>query len=173
MLTHPSVPAATLPEFIAYAKANPGKISMALAGNGIAPHMAGELFRMMAGLDIVHVPYRGGGPALTDLLGGQVQLLFSNLPADQYIKAGKLPALAVTTASRSETLPNLPTVAETVSGYEASVSFGVCAPKGTPTDIVEKLNAEINAGLADPKIQARMLDLGAKALESDSPFLNR
>ncbi len=164
MLINPSVPVATLPEFIAYAKANPGKISMASAGNGTAPHMAGELFKTMTGLDIVHVPYRGGGPALTDLLGGQVQLLFSNLPADQYIKTGKLRALAVTTASRSETLPNLPTVAETVPGYEASVAFGVCAPKGTPADIVDKLNAEINAGLADSQIKARMIDLGAKPL---------
>ncbi len=164
MLIHPSVPAATLPEFIAYAKANPGKISMASAGNGTAPHMSGELFKMMAGLDIVHVPYRGGGPALTDLLGGQVQLLFSNLPADQHIKAGKLRALAVTTATRAATLPELPAVSESVPGYEASVAFGVCAPKGTPAAIVERLNAEINAGLADGQIQTRLTELGAKPL---------
>jgi tripartite-type tricarboxylate transporter receptor subunit TctC len=136
MLVHPSVPAKTVPEFIAYAKANPGKINMASAGNGTAPHLAGELFKMMAGVDIVHVPYRGGGPALTDLLGGQVNLMFSNLPADQYIKSGKLRALAITTTTRSSTL-QLPTLGEFVSGYEASVAFGICAPKGTPTEIVE------------------------------------
>ena len=164
MLVHPSVPAATLPEFIAYAKANPGKISMASAGNGTAPHLSGELFKMMAGLDIIHVPYRGGGPALTDLLGGQVQLLFSNLPADEHIKAGKLRALAVTTSTRSPTLPELPTVGDFVPGYEASVAFGICAPKDTPAAIVDKLNAEINAGLADPNIRARLADLGAKGL---------
>jgi tripartite-type tricarboxylate transporter receptor subunit TctC len=164
MLVHPSVPAASLPEFIAYAKANPGKLSMASAGNGTAPHLSGELFKMMTGVEIIHVPYRGGGPALTDLLGGQVQLLFSNLPANEYINTGKLRALAVTTATRSSALPELPTVAEFVPGYEASVAFGICAPKGTPTDIVEKLNAEINAGLADPNIQARLADLGARAL---------
>ena len=164
MLVHPSVPAATLPEFIAYAKANPGKISMASAGNGTAPHLSGELFKMMAGLDIIHVPYRGGGPALTDLLGGQVQLLFSNLPADEHIKAGKLRALAVTTSTRSPTLPELPTVGDFVPGYEASVAFGICAPKDTPAAIVDKLNAEINAGLADPNIRTRLADLGAKGL---------
>ena len=118
---------------------------------------------MMAGVDIVHVPYRGGGPALTDLLGGQVNLMFSNLPADQYIKSGKLRALAITTTTRSSTL-QLPTLGEFVSGYEASVAFGICAPKGTPTEIVEKLNSEINAGLADPQIQARLADLGAREL---------
>jgi tripartite-type tricarboxylate transporter receptor subunit TctC len=164
MLVHPSVPAASLPEFIAYAKANPGKLSMASAGNGTAPHLSGELFKMMTGVEIIHVPYRGGGPALTDLLGGQVQLMFSNLPANEYINTGKLRALAVTTATRSSALPELPTVAEFVPGYEASVAFGICAPKGTPTDIVEKLNAEINAGLADPNIQVRLADLGARAL---------
>ena len=164
MLVHPSVPAKTVPEFIAYAKANPGKINMASAGNGTAPHLAGELFKMMAGVDIVHVPYRGGGPALTDLLGGQVNLMFSNLPADQYIKSGKLRALAITTTTRSSTLPELPTLGEFVSGYEASVAFGICAPKGTPTEIVEKLNSEINAGLADPQNQARLADLGAREL---------
>jgi tripartite-type tricarboxylate transporter receptor subunit TctC len=164
MLVHPSVPAASLPEFIAYAKANPGKLSMASAGNGTAPHLSGELFKMMTGVEVIHVPYRGGGPALTDLLGGQVQLLFSNLPANEHMSTGKLRALAVTTATRSSTLPELPTVGEFVPGYEASVAFGICAPKGTPTDIVEKLNAEINAGLADPNIQARLADLRARAL---------
>ena len=164
MLVHPSVPAATLAEFLAHARANPGKLSMASAGIGTAPHLAGELFTMMTGLDIVHVPYRGGGPALTDLLGGQVQLLFSNLPVDEYVKASKLRALAVTTASRSPTLSDLPTVGEFVPGYEASVAFGVCAPKGTPAEIVDKLNAEINAGLNDPKIQARLATLGARGL---------
>jgi tripartite-type tricarboxylate transporter receptor subunit TctC len=164
MLVHPSVPAATLSEFIAYAKANPGKLSMASPGNGTAPHLSGELFKMMAGLDIVHVPYRGGGPALTDLLGGQVQLMFSNIPAEEHVKSGKLRALAVTTSARAATWPNLPTVGEAVPGYEASVAFGVCAPKDTPAPIVEKLNAEINAGLADPAIQARLAGLGAKGL---------
>ena len=164
MLVHPSVPAVTVPEFIAYAKANPGKLSMASAGIGSAPQMCGELFKMMTGVDMIHVPYRGGGPALTDLLGGQVQVMFSNLPANEHIKAGKLRALAVTTATRSPTLPDLPTVAEFVPGYEASVGFGVCAPKGTPADIVEKLNMEINACLADPKIKERLVDLGATGL---------
>jgi tripartite-type tricarboxylate transporter receptor subunit TctC len=164
MLAHPSVPAAGLPEFIAYAKANPGKLSMASAGNGTAPHLSGELFKMMTGVDIIHVPYRGGGPALTDLLGGQVQLMFSNLPADEYIKAGKLRAIAVTTAARVPALPELPTIGEFVSGYEASVAFGICAPKGAPTEIVEKLNTEINAILVNPKMQARLADLGAKEL---------
>jgi tripartite-type tricarboxylate transporter receptor subunit TctC len=164
MLIHPSVPVATLPEFIAYAKANPGKLSMASAGNGTAPHMSGELFKMMAGVDIIHVPYRGGGPALSDLLGGQVQVMFSNLPANDYIKTGKLRALAVTTATRSPTLPEIPTLGDFVPGYEASVSFGLCAPKGTPPEIVEKLNTEINAGLADSKIRARFGDLGARVL---------
>ena len=164
MLIHPSIPAATFPEFIAYAKANPGKINMASAGIGTAPHMSGELFKMMTGLDIVHVPYRGGGPALTDLLGGQAQLMFSNLPADQYIQSGKLRALAVTTETRSGTLPDLPAIGEFVPGYEASVAFGVCGPKGMPADIVGKLNSQINAGLADAQIQARFADLGAKPL---------
>lgn len=164
VLIHPSVPATTLSELIAYAKANPGKLSMASAGIGTAPHLAGELFKMTADVDIVHVPYRGGGPALTDLLGGQVQLLFSNLPTNEHIAAGKLRALAVTTATRSQTLPKLPAVGEFVPGYEASVAFGLCAPKGTSVAIVEKLNATVNAGLGDPKIQARLVELGAKGL---------
>ena len=164
MLVHPSVPAQTLPEFVAYAKANPGKLSMGTAGNGTAPHMCGELFKMLAGVDLIHVPYRGGGPALIDLLGGQVQVMFSNLPTDEYVKTGKLRALAVTTATRAAALPEIPAVGEFVPGYEGGAVFGVCAPKGVPGEIVEKLNAEINAGLADPKIQARLADLGAKAL---------
>ena len=156
MLVHPSVPAKNLAEFIAYAKANPGKITMSSAGNGTPPHMAGELFKMMADVNIVHVPYRGGGPALTDLLGGQVQVMFSNLPADDYITSGKLRALAVTTANRAKTMPDLPTVGEFVSGYEASVAFGLCGPKALPADIVESVNRALNACLADPRWRPRL-----------------
>ena len=165
MVVHPSVPAKTVPEFIAYAKANPGKINMASAGNGTTPHMAGELFKMMAGVDMVHVPYRGGAPALTDLLGGQVQVMFDAMPSSiEHIRAGKLRALAVTTATRSEALPDIPTVGEFVPGYEASAWFGVGAPKNTPAEIIDKLNKEINAGLADPKIKARLADFGGTVL---------
>ena len=165
MVVHPSVPAKTVPEFIAYAKANPGKINMASGGIGGITHIAGELFKMMAGVDMVHVPYRGVAPALTDLLGGQVQVIFANLaPSIEYIRAGKLRALAVTTATRSEALPDIPTVGEFVPGYEASSWFGVGAPKNTPAEIVDKLNKEINAGLADPKIKARLADLGGTVL---------
>ena len=165
MVVNPSVPAKTVPEFIAYAKANPGKINMASAGNGTASHMAGELFKMMAGVDMVHVPYRGGGPALTDLIGGQVQVMFPGTIASvEYIKTGKLRALAVTTATRLEALPDLPTVGDFVPGYEASLMDGVGAPKNTPAEIVDKLNKEINAGLADPKIKARLADLGGTVL---------
>ena len=147
MVVNPSVPAKTVPEFIAYAKANPGKINMASAGIGTAPHVAGELFKMMAGVDMVHVPYRGAAPALTDLLGGQVQVMFDTMPASiEYIRAGKLRALAVTTATRSEALPDIPTVGEFVPGYEASGWYGVGAPKNTPAEIIDKLNKEINAG---------------------------
>jgi tripartite-type tricarboxylate transporter receptor subunit TctC len=161
----PSLPVTTIPEFIAYAKANPGKINMASAGNGTGVHMAGELFKMMASVDIVHVPYRGEAPALTDLLAGQVQVMFGSETATiEHIKAGKLRALAVTTAMRSQLLPDLPTVADFVSGYEASGWFGVGAPKATPAEIVEKLNKEINAALADPKIKARLADLGGTPL---------
>src|SRR6476619_5218445 len=141
ILLHPSVPAKTVPEFVSYAKANPGKINMASAGNGSAPHMAGELFKMMAGVDMVHVPYRGQGPAMSDLLGGQVQVLFATAPGTiDYVKTGKLRALAVTTATRMPDLPDVPTVADTVAGYEASQWYGFAAPKNTPTEIVEKLN---------------------------------
>jgi len=165
MEVNPAVPAKTVPEFIAYAKANPGKINMASAGNGTSPHVAGELFKMMAGVNLVHVPYRGSAPALTDLLGGQVQVTFDPVPASiEFLRAGKLRALAVTTATRSEALPDVPTIADFIPGYEASNWWGVCAPKNTPADIVDKLNKEINAGLADPKIRARLADLGGNPL---------
>jgi tripartite-type tricarboxylate transporter receptor subunit TctC len=169
LVVHPSVPAKTVPEFIAYAKANPGKLTMASGGIGSGTHLAGELFKMMAGVNMVHVPYRGGGPALTDLLGGQVQVMFpSTVSSIEYIRAGRLRALAVTTATRSDALPDVPTVGEFVPGYEASAWFGVGAPKATPAEIVEKLNKEINAGLADPKMKARLADVGGTAL-SGSP----
>ncbi|TMJ47092.1 MAG: tripartite tricarboxylate transporter substrate binding protein [Alphaproteobacteria bacterium] len=162
MEVHPSFPAKTVGEFIAYAKANPGKLNMASAGNGTGPHMAGELFKIMAGVDMVHVAYRGSPPALTDLLAGQVQIMFSPMSSSiEYVRAGKLRALAVTTATRSEALPNIPTVAEFVPGYEASGWFGIAAPGKTPAEIIEKLNQEINAGLADPKLQARLAGLGS------------
>jgi tripartite-type tricarboxylate transporter receptor subunit TctC len=165
MEVNPSLPAKTVPEFIAYAKANPDKISMASAGIGTSGHVAGELFKMMAHVDMVHVPYRGGAPAITDLLGGQVQVLFDPvISSTQYIRAGKLRALAVTTAARSEAFPDVPTVADFVPGYEASAFFGVGAPKNTPADIIEKLNKEINAGLADPKLKARLADLGGTVI---------
>ena len=165
MEVNPSVPAKTVPEFIAYAKANPGKINMASAGIGAAPHVSGELFKMMTGVDMVHVPYRGAAPALTDLLGGQVQVMFDTMPSSiEYIRAGKLRALAVTTATRSEALPDIPTVGDFVPGYEASAWYGVGAPKNTPAEIVDKLNKEINAGLADPKMKARLADLGGTVL---------
>jgi tripartite-type tricarboxylate transporter receptor subunit TctC len=163
MEVHPSFPARTVPEFIAYAKANPGKLNMASPGNGTGPHMAGELFKIMAGVDMVHVPYRGSPPALTDLIAGQVQLMFSPMSSSiEYVKAGKLRALAVTTAKRSTALPDLPTVGEFVPGYAASGWFGVCAPGKTPVEIVDTLNREINAGLADSKLKARLADLGSE-----------
>ncbi len=169
MLVNPSVPAKTVPEFIAYAKANPGKINMASPGIGTAPHLAGELFKTMAGLNLAHVPYRGGAPALTDLISGQVQVMFLSPAASiEYIRSGRLRALAVTSATRWEGLPDLPTVVDFLPGYEASAWFGVGAPKATPTEIVEKLNKEINAGLADPKMKARLADVGGTAL-SGSP----
>jgi tripartite-type tricarboxylate transporter receptor subunit TctC len=162
MEVHPSFPAKTVPEFIAYAKANPGKLNMASPGNGTGPHMAGELFKIMAGVDMVHVPYRGSPPALTDLLAGQVQMMFSPMSSSiEFVKAGKLRALAVTSAARSEVLPDVPSVGEFVPGYQARGWFGVCAPGKTPADIVDRLNQEINAGLADPKLKARFADLGA------------
>jgi tripartite-type tricarboxylate transporter receptor subunit TctC len=165
MDVNPSVPAKSVPEFIAYAKANPRKLSMASAGTGTASHVAGELFKMMAGVDMVHVPYRGGGPALTDLLGGQVQVFFGALPSSiEYIRAGRLRALAVTTATRSDALPDIPTVGEFVPDYEASTWYGVGVPKNTPAVIVEQLNKEINAALADPKIKAQLADVGGTPL---------
>ncbi len=161
MAVNPSFPAKTVPEFIAYAKANQGKINMASAGNGSTPHLAGELFKIMAGVNLIHVPYRGGGTALPDLLAGQVQVYFANMASSiEHIRAGKLRALAVTTAARSEALPEVPTVSEFVPGYEASGWFGIAAPKSTSSEIVDKLNKQINEGLADPKMKARLADLG-------------
>src|SRR5271166_289586 len=165
MEVNPSVPTKTVPEFIAYAKANPGKISMASAGIGSGPHVAGELFKMMASVNLIHVPYRGQGPALTDLIGGQVQLYFAGIPSSiEYIRAGRLRALAVTTATRSEVLPDVPTLSDFLPGYEASFWGGFCAPKNTRIEVVDKLNREINAALADPKMKARLADLGGTAL---------
>jgi tripartite-type tricarboxylate transporter receptor subunit TctC len=159
---NPSFPAKTVPEFIAYAKANPGKINMASPGIGTTPHMAGELFMFMTGIKMVHVPYRSSAPALTDLLGGQVQMMFSPLPSSiEYVRAGKLRALAVTSAARSAALPDIPTVGDFVPGYEATTFFGIGAPKNTPAEIVDRLNKEINAGLADPGLMARLADLGS------------
>ena len=165
MVVNPSVPAKTVAEFIAHAKANSGRINFASSGAGTSLHVAGELFKMMTGVNMVHVPYRGGVPALTDLLGGQVQVMFPGTPSSiEYIRADKLRALAVTTATRSEALPEIPTMSDFVPGYEASQWFGVGAPRDTPVEIVEKLNNEINAGLADPKIKARLADLGGTVL---------
>jgi tripartite-type tricarboxylate transporter receptor subunit TctC len=165
MLVNPSLPVKTVPEFIAYAKANPGKINMASAGNGTSQHVSGELFKIMAGIDMVDVPYRGTAPALTDLLGGQVQVYFATQgPSIEYIRAGKLRALAVTTAARSEALPDLSTVDEFLPGFEASLVYGLGAPKNTPAEIVDKLNKEINAALSDPKIKARLADMDGIAL---------
>jgi len=162
MEVNPLVPAKTVPEFIAYANANPGKINMASAGNGTPQHVSGELFKMMAGVKLLHVPYRSTGPALVDLLGGQVQVMFDTVPASiEFIRAGKLRPLAVTTATRLEVLPGVPAVGEFVPGYEASAWQGIGAPKSTPAEIIERLNTHINAGLADPKMKARLADLGA------------
>jgi tripartite-type tricarboxylate transporter receptor subunit TctC len=166
---NPSVPARTVPEFIAYAKANPGKLTMASAGGGTPPHIAGELFKMAAGVDMLHVPYRGGGPALIDLLGGQVQVYFGALPLSiEHIKAERLRALAVTGATRSEVLPDIPTVGEFVPGYEASTWFGIGAPKSTPADIILRLNNEINAALADNRMKAKLADLGGTVLSGSA-----
>jgi tripartite-type tricarboxylate transporter receptor subunit TctC len=165
MVVNPSVPAKTVPEFMAYAKANPGKINMASSGNGTSVHVAGELFKMMTGINMAHVPYRGAAPAVTDLIGGQVQVMFASMPSSiEYIRAGKLRALAVTTAMRSAALPDIPTVGDFVPGYEASSVFGIGAPRATPADVVDKLNREVNAILADPKAKARLGDLGGTAL---------
>ena len=165
MEVNQSFPARSVPEFIAYAKAKPGKINMASAGTGTGQHVAGELFKMMAGVDMTHVPYRSAGPALTDLIGGQVQVMFDSLPASiEHIRTGRLRALAVTTATRLDALPDIPTVADFVPGYEASAVHGIGAPKNTPTEIVDRLNKGINAALADPKMVARLADLGLTVL---------
>jgi len=167
MLVNPSLPAKTVPEFVAYAKANPGKISMASAGNGTGPHLAGELFKMMAGVNMIHVPYRGGAPALTDLIGGQVQVMFIGpIEVVEHIKAGRLRGLAVSTTKRLDVLPDLPIVADFVPGYESSSWFGIGAPRSTPAEVIGKLNNEINSALADPKIKARLADLGTTVLGS-------
>jgi len=165
MVVSPSVPANTVPEFIAYAKANPGKVNMASAGTGGGTHLAGELFKIMAGVNLIHVPYRSNGYALTALLGGQVDVLFPSLSSSiEYIRTGKLRGLAVTIAMRSEALPDLPTVGEFVPGYEISAWYGVGAPKGTPAEVIDKLNREINVILADPNAKARLADLGGTPL---------
>jgi tripartite-type tricarboxylate transporter receptor subunit TctC len=161
MEVHPSVPAKTVAEFISYAKANPGKINMASSGNGTSIHLSGELFKLMTGTNLIHVPYRGSAPALTDMLGGQVQVMFDNMPSSiEHIRAGKLRPLGVTTEKRSPAIPDVPTVGETVAGYEASAWFGVGVPKGTPKEIVDKLNREINAALKDEKMLAKLAELG-------------
>jgi tripartite-type tricarboxylate transporter receptor subunit TctC len=165
MAVNPTVPAKTVPEFILYANTNSGKISMASVGVGSGTHLAGEWFKMMAGVNMVHVPYRGGGPAFNDLLGGQVQVMFpTTVGSIGYIRAGRLRALAVTTATRSDALPDIPTVGEFLPGYEASAWFGVGAPKATPAEIVEKLNKEINAGLSDPELRRRLAEGGGTVL---------
>ena len=165
LVVHPSVPATTVPQLIAYAQANPGKINMASPGTGTGPHVAGELFKQAAGIDMVHVPYRGGGPVMTDLLGGQVQVLFgtTSLTIEQ-IRAGKLRALAVTTATRWEGLPDVPTVGDFLPGYEASSVFGLGAPAMTPAEVIDRLNKEVNAGLADANMKARLAELGGTVL---------
>ena len=165
MVVNPMVPAKTVPEFIAYAKANPGKINFASPGNGGLIHLCGELFKMTTGVKMVHVPYRGNAPALTDLLAGQVQVMFADTPSSiEHIRTGKLRALAVTTATRSEVLPEIPTVSEFLPGFEANNWFGVAAPRNTPPEIIDKLNKEINVALAEPDIKARLADLGVASL---------
>jgi tripartite-type tricarboxylate transporter receptor subunit TctC len=165
MLVNRSVPAKSVPEFIAYAKANPGRINLASAGTGTPSHLAGELFKMMTGVDLLQVPYRGVAPALTDLLGGQVQVLFTSTGSSiEYIKSGKLRPLAVTTATRSAVLPDIPAMADFVPGYEASQWYGVGAPRRTPAEVIDKLNKEINAAFADPKMKQRFADLGGIAI---------
>ena len=166
MVVNPSFPAKTVPEFVAYAKADPGRINFGSAGIGSPNHVTGELFKIMTGVNLMHVPYRGIALALSDLLGGQVQVAFASMPSSiEFIRAGRLRALAVTTATRSEVLPDVPTVGEFVPGYEASAWYGIGAPSATPAEIVDKLNKEINAALADPKMKARLADLGG------TPFL--
>ena len=165
VVVHPSLPVRTIPELIAYAKANPGRINVESPGAGTSSHLAGELFKVMTGVDMIHVQYRGNGPALIDLLAGQVQVGFDTMPASiAYVRAGKLRALAVSTVTRSQTLPDLPTVSEFVPGYESSGYFGLGAPGKTPAEIIDKLNREVNAGLADPKLRAQLTDLGGMIL---------
>jgi tripartite-type tricarboxylate transporter receptor subunit TctC len=165
MVVNPSVPATTVPEFIAYAKANPGKLNFASAGIGSSQQMSGEMFKMMAGVEMTHVPFRGTAPALTALLGGQVQVMFGSMPATlPYVQSGKLRALAVTTAKRSDALPDVPAVSEFLAGFDASVYYGIGAPRNTPAEIVNRLNQEINAGLADPQFKARLTELGSTVL---------
>ena len=162
VVVHPSLPINSIPELIAYAKANPGKLNMASSGNGSTIHMSGELFKMLTGINMVHVPYRGGAPALTDMLSGQVQVMFDNIPTcAEHVKSGKLRGLAVTSTTRSEVLPDLPVVADFLPGYEASAWYGIAAPKGTPSEIIERLNKAVNEILADPKAKARFAELGA------------
>jgi tripartite-type tricarboxylate transporter receptor subunit TctC len=174
MVVNPSVPAKTVPEFIAYTKSNPGKINMGSAGNGSSPHAAGELFMMMAGVNLVHIPYRGAASALTDLIGGQIQVIFETKPPSiGYVRAGQLRALAVTTATRSEMLPDVPTVASFVPGYEASAVYGLGAPKDTPAEIIHRLNAQINAALADRGMKARLADIGGTVLPGPSAAFGR
>ncbi|HUP05845.1 MAG TPA: tripartite tricarboxylate transporter substrate-binding protein, partial [Caldimonas sp.] len=161
----PSLPVRTVAEFIAYCKANPGKINMASSGSGTSVHLSGELFKTMTGCNMVHVPYKGAGPALLDLIGGQVQVIFDNLPSSAgHIKSGKLRALAVTSAQREPSLPDVPTVAETVPGYEATAWFGIGMPKNTPREFIDRINAEVNRALADPKIRARLAELGGRPI---------
>jgi tripartite-type tricarboxylate transporter receptor subunit TctC len=174
MEVNPSVPVKTVPEFIAYAKANPGKLNMASSGAGSTIHVSGELFKMMTGVNMVHVPYRGSAPALTDMIGGQVQVMFDNIPTSiEYIRAGKLRPLAVTSVTRSELLPDIPTVADFVPGYEASAWYGVGAPKNTPADIINKLNLTMNAILADPAVKARFASMGATLIAASPAEFGR
>lgn len=171
---HPSVPAATVPAFITYAKEHPGQINMGSAGNASSSHMAGELFKMMAGVNLVHVPYRGQGPAMTDLLGGQVQAIFATTPGTtQYVRTGRLRALAVTTATRTDALPEVPPIADFVPGYEMSQWYGIAAPRGTPAEIIDKLNREMNAAFADPGMRARFSDIGGTVLPGSAEEFGR
>jgi tripartite-type tricarboxylate transporter receptor subunit TctC len=174
VLVHPSVPATTIPEFIAYAKANPGKINMGSAGTGSAPHMAGELFNMMARVNLVHVPYRGQGPALGDLIGGQVQVVFATAPGTiDYVRTGKLRALGITTVSQAEVLRDLPKVVDFVPGYDAEQWYGIAAPRRTPVDIVDRLNREINAAFADPAMKTRFAEAGGEPLAGSAEAFGR
>jgi len=174
MEVNPAVPARTVPEFIAYAKANPSKVNFASGGVGSSTHVSGELFKLMTGVNMVHIPYRGTAPAVTDLIAGQAQIMFDNLPGSiEYVRAGMTRALAVTTTARSEALPDLPTVADSVPGYEISAWFGLAAPKNTPTDIIDRLNEEINAAFADAKMKRRLTDLGGMALKGSPADFGR